>query len=173
MISGAFEDTGLAAADPAGRYTSEFPMLGKLHQEITEAVNEAAQDLKELKERKSEIEAAIIQRLNFSRIGAVKVDGIGTFTRISKTHVNFQNAEVICRTMFSRMADLDAKGLPLINGLLLTKTPNQKAVLDEARESLKNSRLPENSDTLNNILNPMGFGIYVTDTLHFASVRAK
>jgi hypothetical protein len=119
--------------------------------------------LKSVKEQEQSIKEEIIEYFQLGNQQSANFPGVGTLALRRKTTVTISDAEKVCAFMYEKMKEADANGLPLTNALVLHRRASQTEMLAWAQERLAEANLPDDAQSFNQVLGPVGF-LYLTDT---------
>jgi hypothetical protein len=141
--------------------------------EVLETRQDCERVAEELKEIEKTQKEKIINYLNATgQRGASLPNGLGTVTRMSKTTVFMSDVEKVCELMRAAFEQAKAQGAPLVNGLYVQQRASQNKILEQTEEELKSRGIAIDHNSLSQALALKGFGITVTDELHYAKSRS-
>lgn len=151
---------------------SDLPGLARRWREAFEARRECEEAIAVLKKCEADIKGRIMEWLAASGQRGASIPGVGTLTVTERRTVIITDGELAARTELESLKDMEARGLPLVNGTLLQQRAAQNKLLAmiEDRIGRDAGREPA-ADEIDRELRAMGFGMLTQPDLHFAAPR--
>lgn len=112
--------------------------------------------VKEIEAEEKRLEALIIAGFDASGIKSIKLDGVGTVSKVTKGRVFISEADKFCAFAIDYLKDAMERGAHVLDALLFQQTPHQTKLKEYAANILGKDEKDISQEEFNSVFEQVG-----------------